>query len=116
MPECANLNLIFSLKKTRRWKWLAYVLMGKVLLITAGYIIFIYKFKEILKAVIEKESQGQYTFNASGVKLSLWNQQITLNNVKVKPLNPAQASADTRHHSYNHSRLRVLDGHSPAGR
>ena len=82
------------MKKPRKWKLLLFVFTGIVLLITTGYLIFIYKFKEILKAVIEKESQGKYTFNASKVNLSIWDQKVTLNNVTVAAVDSGQASAD----------------------
>ncbi|HTE23030.1 AsmA family protein [Flavitalea sp.] len=82
------------MKKPRKWKLLLFVFTGIVLLITASYFIFIYKFKEILRTVIEKESQGKYTFNASKVNLSLWDQKITLNNVIVAAVDSVQASAD----------------------
>ncbi|MHA4843128.1 AsmA family protein [Flavitalea antarctica] len=82
------------MKKTGKWKWLLFVSMGIALLITASYLVFIYRFKEILKAVIEKETRGQYTFSAAKVNLSIWDQKITLNKVIVAPLDSAQASAD----------------------
>ncbi|RYF96484.1 MAG: hypothetical protein EOO00_02590, partial [Chitinophagaceae bacterium] len=82
------------MRKSGKWKWLAFVLTGIILLIAAAYFIFISKFREILTAVIEKESKGQYTFNASKVKLSLWDQKITLNDVTVSPLDSISSSAD----------------------
>ena len=82
------------MKKPRKWKLLLFVFTGIVLLIATGYLIFIYKFKEILKAVIEKESQGKYTFNASKVNLSIWDQKVTLNSVTIAAVDSGQASAD----------------------
>jgi hypothetical protein len=82
------------LKKIGKWKWLLFVFTGIVLLIGAGHLIFIYKFKEVLKAVIEKESNGQYTLYASKVKLSLWGEKITLHNAVVAAVDRTGAPED----------------------
>jgi hypothetical protein len=82
------------LKKIGKWKWLVFVFTGIVLLIGAGYFIFIYKFKEVLKAIIQKESHGQYTFSASKVNLSVWDNKITLHNAVVAAVDTAGESVD----------------------
>ncbi|PVD52964.1 hypothetical protein DC498_06240 [Terrimonas sp.] len=74
-----------------------------ILLILAGisYYTIVLRFKDTLRFIVNKESNGLYTFNATQIELSLLKRQIKINNASLICKDTASASA--------HYNLRIPD-------
>lgn len=73
------MNLSSKLKKHILWVFLLPVLF---LLVVGGIVYFfaVYRFKDSIKFIIDKESKGKFSFDASDATLSVWNRSILLTN------------------------------------
>ncbi|PSL47905.1 hypothetical protein CLV51_102765 [Chitinophaga niastensis] len=68
--------------KQKKWiKWLLILLLIRIVAGGLLYYITVYKFKEIAKYAVKKESNDTYEFDAGDIDVSLWNKNITLNHV-----------------------------------
>ncbi|HTF29526.1 MAG TPA: hypothetical protein VK625_11825, partial [Flavitalea sp.] len=85
--------MVFSKKLSRRKK--GFLIFSVVLLcgILASYFIIVYKFKEVLKVIIAKESKGRYRFNASDIDFSIWNKKITVRNASINAIDTVNSPA-----------------------
>ena len=73
------MNLSPKLKKRVLWVFLLPVLF----LLLAGAIIYffaVYRFKDSVKFIIDKESKGRIAFDASSATISIWHRSILLKN------------------------------------
>lgn len=65
--------------KQRKWiKRVLILLAIRVVLGGVFYYVVTYRFKDIIKLVVERESKGTYVFDAEDVSLSLWKKSIML--------------------------------------
>jgi hypothetical protein len=89
------MNLSPKLKKRILWVFLLPVLF----LLLAGAIIYffaVYRFKDSVKFIIDKESQGKFAFDASDATLSIWHRSILLKNSVLYCTDTANADVSIR--------------------
>jgi hypothetical protein len=75
--------MTFSPRQKKWFKWLAILFSIPVILILLYHYIAEYRFKDIIKYVVEMESNGAYTFNASNIKLSLRHRTVLIEDAKL---------------------------------
>ena len=86
------LSMTFSTRQKKSFKWLLAILLSIPVLVFATYYIAEWRFKDIMKFVVETGSGGAYAFDATKTKLSLENRTVLLENVML-------VSKDTLHTS-----------------
>jgi len=85
--------------KLRKRIMLAFILPAFCLVAGGGllYIFAIYRFKDNLKFIVNKESKGKYAFDANEAKISLWHRSIRLRG-SVLSYNPDSANSPVLYH------------------